>query len=156
MQDTVDGDARPFVRWVAARSVWDVSVGRPAAPAALEQYVAISEQIRGPIYLFGARYAQSRFFTEDDVDVDCAIELLDEAIETAAQVGERKALGGVHPGPTRREYLNGSQANRGSQLEWLPLATKPRTDRSVPGLQGWARRDSNPGPLPCHGSALTN
>lgn len=92
VQNTVDGDARPFVRWVAARSLWDVSVGRPAAPAALAQFVAISEQIGGPIYLFGARYAQSRFFTEDDVDVDCAIELLDEAIETAAQVGERKAL----------------------------------------------------------------
>jgi hypothetical protein len=67
-------------------------VGRPAAPAALEQFVAISEQIGGPIYLFGARYAQSRFFTDGDVDVDCAIELLDEAIEAAAQVGERKAL----------------------------------------------------------------
>jgi predicted ATPase/class 3 adenylate cyclase len=92
VQDTVDGDARPFIRWVAARALWDVNVGRPAAPAALEQFVAISEQIGGPIYLFGARYAQSRFFTDGDVDVDCAIELLDEAIEAAAQVGERKAL----------------------------------------------------------------
>jgi hypothetical protein len=92
VQDTVDGDARPFIRWVAARALWDVNVGRPAAPAALEQFVTISEQIGGPIYLFGARYAQSRFFTDGDVDVDCAIELLDEAIEAAAQVGERKAL----------------------------------------------------------------
>lgn len=92
VQDTVDGDARPFIRWVAARALWDVNVGRPAAPAALEQFVAISEQIGGPIHLFGARYAQSRFFTDGDVDVDCAIELLDEAIEAAAQVGERKAL----------------------------------------------------------------
>lgn len=92
VQDTVNGDARPFVRWVAARALWDVNVGRPSAPAALEQFVGISEQIGGPIYLFGARYAQSRFFTDDDVDIDFAIELLDEAIETAAQVGERKAL----------------------------------------------------------------
>lgn len=92
VQDTVDGDARPFIRWVAARALWDVNVGRPAAPAALEQFVAISEQIGGPIHLFGARYAQSRFFADGDVDVDCAIELLDEAIEAAEQVGERKAL----------------------------------------------------------------
>jgi len=32
-----------------------------------------------------------------------------------------------------------------------PDATKPRSDCSSPGLSGWARRDSNPGPLPCHG-----
>jgi hypothetical protein len=92
VQDTVDGDARPFVRWSAARALWDVNVGQPSAPAALEQFVAISEQIGGPMYLFVARFAQSRFFTDDDVDVESAIELLDEAIELAEQVGERKAL----------------------------------------------------------------
>ncbi len=92
VQDTVEGHARPFVRWLAARSLWDVSVGQPSAPEFLKQFVTISEQIGGPMYLFGARYAQSRFFTDDDVDVDYAIRLLDDAVEAAEQVGERKAL----------------------------------------------------------------
>ncbi len=92
VQDTVDGEARPFVRWSAARALWDVNVGQPSAPAALEQFVTISEQLGGPMHLFVARFAQSRFFTDDDVDVESAIELLDEAIELAGQVGERKAL----------------------------------------------------------------
>lgn len=37
----------------------------------------------------------------------------------------------------------------------VPRRPIPVDDQGFP-LIWWARRDSNPGPLPCHGSALTN
>lgn len=94
VQDTIDGHARPLVRWFAARALWDVSANEPSGPAALEQFVSISEQIGGPLYLFNARYAQGEqaLFADAEVDVERAIEFLDEAVETAGQVGERRIM----------------------------------------------------------------
>ena len=94
VQDTIDGDARPFVRWFAARALWDVNSDQPSGPAALEQFVSISEQIGGPLYLFNARYAQGQqaLFADAAVDVERAIEFLDEAVDTAGQVGERRIM----------------------------------------------------------------
>jgi len=94
VQDTIDGDARPFVRWIAARALWDVSSDRPAGPAALEQFVSISEQIGGPLYLFNARYGQGEqaLLTKIGGDVERAIHFLDDAVATAGEVGERRLM----------------------------------------------------------------
>ncbi len=94
VQDTVDSDAAPFIRWFAARALYDVNSDRPSGPALLEQFVAVSEQIGGPLYVFNARYAQGQqaLFAEGDVDVECAIEFLDEAVHTAGEVGERRIM----------------------------------------------------------------
>jgi predicted ATPase/class 3 adenylate cyclase len=94
VQDTIDGDARPFVRWLAARALWDVNADQPSGPAALEQFVSISEQIGGPLYLFNARHVQGEhsLLAGADVDVERAIEFLDEAVDVAGQVGERRIM----------------------------------------------------------------
>jgi predicted ATPase/class 3 adenylate cyclase len=84
VQNSVESHARPYLRWIAARALVDVTSG---AAEALAQFVQISEHIGGPIFLVDARFAQCDAALFNDGDAARAIEYFNESAEIGLEVG---------------------------------------------------------------------